>query len=160
MTLLTIIVKHPFFQIRLAALGLLCGSPRTTESVSELDLQLCQMFIPANMNNQSPSFRQQAGAQLKKVKNLGHHLCHFAFIMNSIPSCYIIYGKAISAIFSLKFLLRLKECIRISSKNVKQEKKIDEKQLYEQQVALYKVIICFLHLETDKIFWYFAAVSI
>ncbi|XP_068682323.1 tRNA (32-2'-O)-methyltransferase regulator THADA-like isoform X3 [Montipora foliosa] len=53
-------------QIRLAALGLLCESPRSTESISELDLQLLKIFVPANMNNQSPSFRQQAAAQVKK----------------------------------------------------------------------------------------------
>ena len=60
-----------FLQIRLSALGLLCESPRTTESISELDLQLLQMFVTANMNNQSPSFRQQAAAQVKKVSTFG-----------------------------------------------------------------------------------------
>ncbi|XP_078352490.1 tRNA (32-2'-O)-methyltransferase regulator THADA-like isoform X2 [Oculina patagonica] len=53
-------------QIRLNALGLLCDSPRTTEPVTEIDLQLLQLFIPPNMNNQAPSFRQQAEAHLKK----------------------------------------------------------------------------------------------
>ena len=54
-------------QIRLAAFGLLCDSTKTTESVTEVDLQLLQLFWPLNMNNQSPSFRQQAGAHFKKV---------------------------------------------------------------------------------------------
>ena len=54
-------------QIRLAAFGLLCDSIKTTESVTEVDLQLIRLFWPLNMNNQSPSFRQQAGAHFKKV---------------------------------------------------------------------------------------------
>ncbi|XP_022790978.1 thyroid adenoma-associated protein homolog isoform X3 [Stylophora pistillata] len=54
-------------QIRLDALGLVCDSPRATELITELDLQLLQLFIPHNMNNQAPSFRQQAATHLKRL---------------------------------------------------------------------------------------------
>lgn len=66
-------------QIRLNALGLLCDSPRTTEPVTEIDLQLLQLFIPPNMNNQAPSFRQQAEAHLKKVMSEDGHLLLLLF---------------------------------------------------------------------------------
>ena len=80
-------------QIRLAALGLLCESPRSTESISELDLQLLKTFVPANMNNQSPSFRQQAAAQVKKVSSFWIHNYYFTRLLTTLVSlkgCLII----------------------------------------------------------------------
>ncbi|KAJ7373357.1 hypothetical protein OS493_012949 [Desmophyllum pertusum] len=104
-------------QIRLDALGLLCDSPRTTESVTEVDLQLLQLFIPPNMNNQAPSFRQQAGAHFKK------------------------------------FLMRVKEGIRISSKAIKQRRNITEKQFHQDQLALYReFLLWFCACQFDSLF--------
>ncbi|KAK3745523.1 hypothetical protein QZH41_009923, partial [Actinostola sp. cb2023] len=54
-------------QTRLDALGLLCDTPRTTEPISVTDLALLKVFLPLNLNNQSPSFRQQCSTHLKKV---------------------------------------------------------------------------------------------
>ncbi|XP_031550253.1 thyroid adenoma-associated protein homolog [Actinia tenebrosa] len=58
---------HVENQTRLDALGLLCDSPRTTEPISLIDLALLKVFLPLNMNNQSPSFRQQCVTHLKKL---------------------------------------------------------------------------------------------
>ena len=49
-----------------------------------------------------------------------------------------------------QFLLRLKECIRVSIKNIRQEKKFPDKQFYQHQLTVYKVII-FLYEENSKI---------
>ncbi|EDO39110.1 predicted protein, partial [Nematostella vectensis] len=58
---------HTDDQCRLDALGLLCDSPRTTESVSVTDMRLLKTFLQLNINSQSPSFRQQSAALLKKL---------------------------------------------------------------------------------------------
>ena len=54
-------------QVRLDAFALLCENQKTTEVVSDLELHLIRDFIPYNLNNQMPSFRQHFLSHLKKV---------------------------------------------------------------------------------------------
>ncbi|KAK6183578.1 hypothetical protein SNE40_011032 [Patella caerulea] len=53
-------------QIRLDAYSLLCENKKTTEAIKPVEFELFKFFIPANLNNQSPSFRQHVSAYTKK----------------------------------------------------------------------------------------------
>ncbi|EMP40256.1 Thyroid adenoma-associated protein like protein [Chelonia mydas] len=53
--------------IRLAALGLLCCSPRTNQALSEVEVRLLKEFLPLNLNCDSSSFRQLLQAAVKKA---------------------------------------------------------------------------------------------
>lgn len=53
--------------IRLAALRLLCTSPRTSQALSEPELQLLKEFLLLNLNCDSSSFRQLLQATVKKA---------------------------------------------------------------------------------------------
>ncbi|KAH0625585.1 hypothetical protein JD844_015164 [Phrynosoma platyrhinos] len=53
--------------IRLAALGLLCSSPRTNQALSEIEVHLLKEFLPLNLNCDSSSFRQLLQASVKKA---------------------------------------------------------------------------------------------
>ncbi|XP_048371009.1 thyroid adenoma-associated protein homolog isoform X1 [Sphaerodactylus townsendi] len=53
--------------IRLAALSLLCSSPRTNQSLSVMDIQLLKELLPLNLNCDSSSFRQFLQASVKKA---------------------------------------------------------------------------------------------
>ncbi|KAL4224170.1 hypothetical protein ACF0H5_017623 [Mactra antiquata] len=56
-------------QIRLDALALLCENQKTTEVIGDLEFQLISNFIPNNMTNQNPAFRQHFLSLLKKFLN-------------------------------------------------------------------------------------------
>nr|XP_042902265.1 thyroid adenoma-associated protein homolog [Parasteatoda tepidariorum] len=58
---------HSDDQVRLSAFGLLCENVKTTEAVLPEDLELIKYSLPYNINCQSPSFRQQMVASLKKL---------------------------------------------------------------------------------------------
>uniref|UniRef100_A0A8D2L6G7 tRNA (32-2'-O)-methyltransferase regulator THADA n=1 Tax=Varanus komodoensis TaxID=61221 RepID=A0A8D2L6G7_VARKO len=58
---------HQHDQVRIDALGLLCESHRSTEMISEEEMQLIQFFIRYNLNSQSPAVRQQICSLLKKL---------------------------------------------------------------------------------------------
>ncbi|XP_077164125.1 tRNA (32-2'-O)-methyltransferase regulator THADA-like isoform X2 [Paroedura picta] len=53
--------------VRLAALSLLCASPRTNQALSETELQLLKEFLPLNLNCDSSSFRQFLQASVRKA---------------------------------------------------------------------------------------------
>uniref|UniRef100_A0A8C4WH50 Thyroid adenoma-associated protein homolog n=1 Tax=Gopherus evgoodei TaxID=1825980 RepID=A0A8C4WH50_9SAUR len=53
--------------IRLAALGLLCCSPRTNQALSEVEVRLLKEFLPLNLNCDSSSFRQLLQAAVRKA---------------------------------------------------------------------------------------------
>ncbi|XP_074868772.1 tRNA (32-2'-O)-methyltransferase regulator THADA-like isoform X2 [Carettochelys insculpta] len=53
--------------IRLAALNLLCCSPRTNQTLSEVEVGLLKEFLPLNLNCDSSSFRQLLQAAVKKA---------------------------------------------------------------------------------------------
>ncbi|XP_044296671.1 thyroid adenoma-associated protein homolog [Varanus komodoensis] len=53
--------------VRLAALGLLCCSPRTNQALSTMEIQLLKAFLPLNLNCDSSSFRQLLQAAVKKA---------------------------------------------------------------------------------------------
>ncbi|KAM9118287.1 tRNA (32-2'-O)-methyltransferase regulator THADA-like isoform 2-T2 [Pangshura tecta] len=53
--------------IRLAALGLLCCSPRTNQALSEVEVHLLKEFLPLNLNCDSSSFRQLLQAAVRKA---------------------------------------------------------------------------------------------
>ncbi|XP_042297557.1 thyroid adenoma-associated protein homolog isoform X2 [Sceloporus undulatus] len=53
--------------IRLAALGLLCSSPRTNQALLETEVHLLKEFLPLNLNCDSSSFRQLLQASVKKA---------------------------------------------------------------------------------------------
>ncbi|XP_032620614.1 tRNA (32-2'-O)-methyltransferase regulator THADA-like isoform X1 [Chelonoidis abingdonii] len=53
--------------IRLAALGLLCCSPRTNQALSEVEVCLLKEFLPLNLNCDSSSFRQLLQAAVRKA---------------------------------------------------------------------------------------------
>ncbi|KFQ26004.1 Thyroid adenoma-associated protein [Mesitornis unicolor] len=58
---------HQHNQVCIDALGLLCETHRSTEIVSVEEMQLIQLFIMYNLNNQSPSVRQQICSLLRKL---------------------------------------------------------------------------------------------
>lgn len=53
--------------VRLAALSLLCASPRTNQALSEMEIRLLKEFLPLNLNCDSSSFRQFLQATVKKA---------------------------------------------------------------------------------------------
>ncbi|NXR06584.1 THADA protein, partial [Semnornis frantzii] len=58
---------HQHSQVCIDALGLLCESHRSTEIVSVEEMELIRFFMMYNLNNQSPSVRQQIGSLLRKL---------------------------------------------------------------------------------------------
>ncbi|KFO92910.1 Thyroid adenoma-associated protein [Buceros rhinoceros silvestris] len=58
---------HQHSQVCIDALGLLCETHRSTEIVSEEEMQLIQFFMMYNLNSQSPSVRQQIASLLRKL---------------------------------------------------------------------------------------------
>ncbi len=56
-------------QVRMDALGLVCESHRSTETLSRQEIELIRHFLPFNLNIQSPGVRQQTVSLLKKVEN-------------------------------------------------------------------------------------------
>ncbi|PVD25967.1 hypothetical protein C0Q70_13634 [Pomacea canaliculata] len=54
-------------QVRLDAFALLCENKKTTELISQLEFDHVQYFIPHNLNNQSPAFRQSVLSSLRKL---------------------------------------------------------------------------------------------
>ncbi|XP_054852467.1 thyroid adenoma-associated protein homolog isoform X2 [Eublepharis macularius] len=53
--------------VRLAALSLLCSSPRTNQALSKMEVQLLKEFLVLNLNCDSSSFRQYLQATVKKA---------------------------------------------------------------------------------------------
>ncbi|CAL1537329.1 unnamed protein product, partial [Lymnaea stagnalis] len=53
-------------QIRLDAFALLCENHKTTEAITLFELDMLKYFIPFNLNNQAPAFRQSFVSLLKK----------------------------------------------------------------------------------------------
>ncbi|KAM3611107.1 uncharacterized protein V6R79_013523 [Siganus canaliculatus] len=53
-------------KVRLAALNLLCCSPKTKETPSAEEMSMMRMFIPQNLNCESSPFRQHLQAGVKK----------------------------------------------------------------------------------------------
>ncbi|XP_063171374.1 tRNA (32-2'-O)-methyltransferase regulator THADA-like [Candoia aspera] len=53
--------------VRLAALGFLCSAPRTSQALSEREIQLLKEFLPLNLSCDSSSFRQLLQALVKKA---------------------------------------------------------------------------------------------
>lgn len=58
---------HTHDQVRLDALGLVCESHRSTETLSRQEMDLIRHFLPFNLNSQSPGVRQQTVSLLKKL---------------------------------------------------------------------------------------------
>ncbi|KAG5831317.1 hypothetical protein ANANG_G00302500 [Anguilla anguilla] len=58
---------HKHDQVRMDALGLVCESHRSTETVSREEIDLIRHFLPSNLNSQSPGVRQQTVSLLKKL---------------------------------------------------------------------------------------------
>lgn len=52
--------------VRLAALNVLCCSPKSTEMPSALEFSALRNFIPLNLNSEAPAFRQQLYSAVKK----------------------------------------------------------------------------------------------
>ncbi|KAL8185312.1 UNVERIFIED_CONTAM: hypothetical protein K2H54_045689 [Gekko kuhli] len=57
---------HQHDQVQIDALGLLCESHRSTETISLEEMQLIKFFVRYNLNSQSPAVRQQICSLLKK----------------------------------------------------------------------------------------------
>ncbi|XP_022256348.1 thyroid adenoma-associated protein homolog isoform X2 [Limulus polyphemus] len=60
---------HADDQIRIDAFGLLCESRKLPIHLNSIDLELSKLFIPLNMDSQSPAFRQQLQSHIKKLLN-------------------------------------------------------------------------------------------
>uniref|UniRef100_A0A8C2JIL3 tRNA (32-2'-O)-methyltransferase regulator THADA n=1 Tax=Cyprinus carpio TaxID=7962 RepID=A0A8C2JIL3_CYPCA len=58
---------HKHDQVRMDALGLVCESHRSTETLSRQEIELIRHFLPFNLNSQSPGARQQSVSLLKKL---------------------------------------------------------------------------------------------
>lgn len=57
----------PRVKVRMDALGLVCESHRSTEALTSEEMELLRLFLPPNLNSQSPGVRQQMVSLLKKV---------------------------------------------------------------------------------------------
>ena len=57
--------------MRIAALTVLADSRRTSELFGPDELRLIVRFVSANLTNQTPAFRQQLLALMKKVRGCG-----------------------------------------------------------------------------------------
>ncbi|KAI4888638.1 hypothetical protein NFI96_027081, partial [Prochilodus magdalenae] len=57
---------HKHDQVRMDALGLVCESHRSTETLCTEEMELIRHFLPSNLNSQSPGVRQQTVSLLKK----------------------------------------------------------------------------------------------
>ncbi|XP_027005873.2 thyroid adenoma-associated protein isoform X1 [Tachysurus fulvidraco] len=58
---------HKHDQVRVDALGLVCESHRSTETLSTQEMDLIRHFLPSNLNSQSPGVRQQTVSLFKKL---------------------------------------------------------------------------------------------
>ncbi|XP_015265644.1 PREDICTED: thyroid adenoma-associated protein [Gekko japonicus] len=58
---------HQHDQVRIDALGLLCESHRSTETILLEEMKLIQFFVRYNLNSQSPAVRQQICSLMKKL---------------------------------------------------------------------------------------------
>ncbi|XP_072533812.1 thyroid adenoma-associated protein [Salminus brasiliensis] len=58
---------HKHDQVRMDALGLVCESHRSTETLSTQEMELVRHFLPSNLNSQSPGVRQQTVSLFKKL---------------------------------------------------------------------------------------------
>ncbi|XP_035387280.1 thyroid adenoma-associated protein isoform X1 [Electrophorus electricus] len=58
---------HRHDQVRMDALGLVCESHRSTETLSAEEMELIGHFLPSGLNSQSPGVRQQSVSLLKKL---------------------------------------------------------------------------------------------
>lgn len=69
-------------QVRLDAFALLCENQKTSETIESVEINLIKSFIPDNLNNQNPAFRQQFISLVKKVccKILNVQLPYCSFI--------------------------------------------------------------------------------
>lgn len=72
-------------QVRMDALGLLCECLRTTEVLTQEELDLIRHFLPHNLNSQPPSVRQQTVSLFKKVRWAAFTTITFApaFVLHS-----------------------------------------------------------------------------
>uniref|UniRef100_A0A8C1YAD1 tRNA (32-2'-O)-methyltransferase regulator THADA n=1 Tax=Cyprinus carpio TaxID=7962 RepID=A0A8C1YAD1_CYPCA len=68
---------HKHDQVRMDALGLVCESHRSTETLSRQEIELIRHFLPFNLNSQSPGARQQSVSLLKK--EFLHWFCETLF---------------------------------------------------------------------------------
>lgn len=66
-TLLQTALQTKDEQVRLDAFALLCENQKTSEVIESLEINLIKSFIPDNLNNQNPAFRQQFISLVKKV---------------------------------------------------------------------------------------------
>ncbi|KAK7901513.1 hypothetical protein WMY93_018282 [Mugilogobius chulae] len=53
--------------VRMDALGLVCESHRSTETLTSQEIELIQFFLPPNLNSQTPGVRQQTVSLFKKL---------------------------------------------------------------------------------------------
>ncbi|XP_072293704.1 thyroid adenoma-associated protein [Eucyclogobius newberryi] len=58
---------HKHDQVRMDALGLVCESHRSTETLTSQEIELIQHFLPPNLNSQTPGVRQQTVSLFKKL---------------------------------------------------------------------------------------------
>ena len=72
LSLFTYVLPPPLLsarpQVRIAALTVLADSRRTSELFEPVELRLIVRFVAGNLANQTPAFRQQLLALLKKVR--------------------------------------------------------------------------------------------
>uniref|UniRef100_A0A3B4B112 tRNA (32-2'-O)-methyltransferase regulator THADA n=1 Tax=Periophthalmus magnuspinnatus TaxID=409849 RepID=A0A3B4B112_9GOBI len=67
LSLLRQALVHKHDQVRMDALGLVCESHRSTETLTSQELELIQYFLPPNLNSQNPGVRQQTVSLFKKL---------------------------------------------------------------------------------------------
>ncbi|XP_078413288.1 thyroid adenoma-associated protein isoform X1 [Cetorhinus maximus] len=58
---------HKHEQVRLDALGLVCETHRSTETLSQQEIALIKFFLPYNLNSQTPAMRQQIVWLMRKL---------------------------------------------------------------------------------------------
>uniref|UniRef100_A0AAV2JLB0 tRNA (32-2'-O)-methyltransferase regulator THADA n=1 Tax=Knipowitschia caucasica TaxID=637954 RepID=A0AAV2JLB0_KNICA len=67
LSLLQQALVHKHDQVRMDALGLVCESHRSTETLTSQEVELIHYFLPPNLNSQSPGVRQQTVSLFKKL---------------------------------------------------------------------------------------------
>ncbi|XP_029306193.1 thyroid adenoma-associated protein [Cottoperca gobio] len=67
LSLLQQALVHKHDQVRMDALGLVCESHRSTETLTPQEMDLIRYFLLPNLNSQAPGVRQQTVSLLKKL---------------------------------------------------------------------------------------------
>ncbi|KAJ0004955.1 hypothetical protein NQD34_011169 [Periophthalmus magnuspinnatus] len=127
LSLLRQALVHKHDQVRMDALGLVCESHRSTETLTSQELELIQYFLPPNLNSQNPGVRQQTVSLFKKVW-ISKLYCIFSYQ----------YFICLTLSYFKQLLCRVKDSAQFLQKKAGQEKNQEKKDQDQQTLHYYK----------------------